>query len=59
MVQFKVSIDKKYEEYFEQFKVENAKLKKYVESLEKQLTMAIAGYVRVPRKLGSLSLPRD
>ena len=83
MAQFKVSIDKKYEEYFEQFKVENAKLKKHVESLEKQLTMAkkdsykfhtvqvepidlsvpetpaIAGYVRVQRKLSSSSLPGD
>ena len=83
MAQFKVSIDKKYEEYFEQFKVENAKLKKHVESLENQLTMAkkdsckfhtvqvepidlsvpetqaIAGYIRVLRKLASSSLPGD
>ena len=83
MAQFKVSIDKKYENYFEQFKVENAKLKKHIESLEKQLTMAkkdsckfhrvqlepidlsvpetpaVSGYVRVPRKLASSSLPGD
>ena len=38
--QFKINIDKKYEEYFEQLKTENVNLKKHVESLEKQLTLA-------------------
>ena len=40
LAQYKVSIDRKYEEYFSQFKIENSKLKKQVESSEEQLAIA-------------------